>query len=124
MTAKPATLVENATSLPVTLADIEVVLTVPASFDEVARELTVEAARRAGFTAVYVVPGARVSPPGAALGSAGDRVDAAALVGNAPPPPRRCRTASWAGDTATVCRGWSSLGPPRTRTTARRRETP
>ncbi len=39
-----------------------------------------EAARRAGFTAVYVVPGARVSPPGAALGSAGDRVDAAALV--------------------------------------------
>jgi hypothetical protein len=31
------------------LAEQEVVLTVPASFDEVARELTVEAARRAGF---------------------------------------------------------------------------
>lgn len=36
-------------TLAVTLADIEVVLTVPASFDEVARELTVEAARRAGL---------------------------------------------------------------------------
>ena len=36
-------------SLQVTLADVEVVLTVPASFDEVARELTVEAARRAGL---------------------------------------------------------------------------
>jgi molecular chaperone DnaK (HSP70) len=33
----------------VTLGDVEVVLTVPASFDEVARELTVEAARRAGL---------------------------------------------------------------------------
>ena len=32
-----------------TLAELEVVLTVPASFDEVARELTVEAARRAGL---------------------------------------------------------------------------
>jgi molecular chaperone DnaK (HSP70) len=32
-----------------TLGDCEVVLTVPASFDEVARELTVEAARRAGL---------------------------------------------------------------------------
>ena len=31
------------------LGDVEVVLTVPASFDEVARELTVEAARRAGL---------------------------------------------------------------------------
>lgn len=31
------------------LAELEVVLTVPASFDEVARELTVEAARRAGL---------------------------------------------------------------------------
>jgi molecular chaperone DnaK (HSP70) len=36
-------------SLQVSLADLEVVLTVPASFDEVARELTVEAARRAGL---------------------------------------------------------------------------
>ncbi|MFO0579656.1 MAG: Hsp70 family protein [Polyangia bacterium] len=33
----------------VTLEAVEVVLTVPASFDEVARELTVEAARRAGL---------------------------------------------------------------------------
>ncbi|WP_437955826.1 Hsp70 family protein [Sorangium sp. So ce119] len=33
------------------LAEQEVVLTVPASFDEVARELTVEAARRAGLSA-------------------------------------------------------------------------
>lgn len=39
-----------------------------------------DAARRAGFTAVYVAPGARVSPPGAAPGSTGDRVDAPALV--------------------------------------------
>jgi len=31
------------------IADAELVLTVPASFDEVARELTVEAARRAGI---------------------------------------------------------------------------
>lgn len=39
-----------------------------------------DAARRAGFVAVYVGPGARTSPPGSTLGSAGDRVDAAALV--------------------------------------------
>ena len=36
-------------TLQVTMAELEVVLTVPASFDEVARELTVEAARRAGL---------------------------------------------------------------------------
>lgn len=36
------------------LADCEVVLTLPASFDEVARELTVEAARRAGIEATQL----------------------------------------------------------------------
>ena len=39
-----------------------------------------DAARRAGFAAVYVLPGTRASPPGASPGSAGDRLDTAALV--------------------------------------------
>ncbi len=39
-----------------------------------------DAARRAGFAAVYVLPGTRASPPGACPGSAGDRLDTAALV--------------------------------------------
>jgi hypothetical protein len=39
-----------------------------------------DAARRAGFAAVYVLPGTRTSPPGACPGSAGDHLDTAALV--------------------------------------------
>ena len=39
-----------------------------------------DAARRAGFAAVYVAPGAQACPPGAAHGSTGDRVDAPALI--------------------------------------------
>jgi hypothetical protein len=39
-----------------------------------------DAARRAGFAAVYVLPGTRASPPGACAGSAGDHLDTAALV--------------------------------------------
>jgi len=39
-----------------------------------------DAARRAGFAVVYVLPGTRASPPGACPGSAGDHLDAAALV--------------------------------------------
>ena len=37
------------------LEDQEVVLTVPASFDEAARELTVEAAKRAGLTSLTLL---------------------------------------------------------------------
>lgn len=39
-----------------------------------------DAARRAGFGVVVLLPGTRVSPPGASPGSAGDRLDTAALV--------------------------------------------
>jgi molecular chaperone DnaK (HSP70) len=42
-------------TFPEPLADQDVVLTVPASFDEVARELTVEAARAAGLPAVRLL---------------------------------------------------------------------
>ncbi len=39
-----------------------------------------DAARSAGFSTIVVAAGARTHPPGATLASAGDRVDAAALV--------------------------------------------
>jgi len=39
-----------------------------------------DAARAAGFATVFVAAGVRTHPPGATLASAGDRVDAAALV--------------------------------------------
>ncbi|MFN8546217.1 MAG: Hsp70 family protein [Candidatus Binatia bacterium] len=42
-------------SMPAPLAEQEVVLTVPASFDEVARELTLEAARGAGLPGVVLL---------------------------------------------------------------------
>src|SRR5262249_57317983 len=42
-------------SFPQPLAEQDIVLTVPASFDEVARELTIEAARTAGLPDVVLL---------------------------------------------------------------------
>lgn len=42
-------------AMPEPLAEQDIVITLPASFDEVARELTVEAARRAGLERVFLI---------------------------------------------------------------------